>query len=44
MPLNKKTKRTLNTLITERKDTLYRNAAIRRKTRSLYSKAPDKPI
>jgi hypothetical protein len=44
MPLNKETKRILNTLIIERKDILYKSIAVRRRTKSLYPKALGKPI
>jgi len=43
MPHNEKIKRILNALTAERKDTLYKSAAIRRRTGGLYPKAPDKP-
>jgi len=42
MPYNEKIRKTLNALTAERKDILYRSAVVRRRTGSLYPKAPDK--
>jgi hypothetical protein len=43
MPLNVGTRRILNVLIVERRDTLYINAAIERETKGLYLKDLGKP-
>jgi hypothetical protein len=43
MLLNEKTKRILNVLTVERKDILYKSAAIRKRIESLYLKALNKP-
>jgi hypothetical protein len=44
MLFNVETRKTLNVLITGRKDTLHINAVIGRGTRGLYPKDPNKPI